>query len=321
MFNKLKAKLGDGLKQNEILAKHTSFKIGGQAKYFFVAKNSRDLLKAVQVAEDLKVSYALLGRGTNLLVSDAGFDGLIIKNFSDKYEIKGEEIFVESGFSLNRLVGISALAGLSGLEPFAGIPGTVGGAARGNAGAFGVDFGQIVQSVEVYKAGHILTLQKSEMEYGYRTSIFKKEPSIILSAVIKLKNGDPKIIAEKNLENIKTRQKFPTEPSAGCFFKNCELSRCVIDEKRILKELEITKEEWQKTTQYGKVPIGYLIDKLGLKGKTIGGAKISETHGAFIVNFNNAKAEHVMMLVSDIKMRVRNQLGIQLEEEVQYLGF
>jgi len=321
MIEKLNQKLNNGVKENEILAGHVSFKIGGPARYFYSAQNNDDLIASVKVADELNIPYFILGWGSNLLVSDAGFDGLVIKTNSNEYKITGENIFVQAGFSLNRLVGIATQAGLSGLENFAGIPGTVGGAARGNAGAFGIGFGDKIIELEIYRNGKIEKVDRDKMEYAYRSSILKDRPGVILSVVMKLQPGTKNDIQQKVIDVIKARKNVPFEPSAGCIFKNCELSQLDIDQDRIIKSLDITLPEWQEVTRHGKLPVGYIIDKLGLKEKTIGGAQISPKHCAFIINVGHARAEHVMMLISDIKMRVRNQLGIQLQEEVQYLGF
>lgn len=322
MINKLKEKLSNEVKENEILAQYTTFKIGGPAKYFYVTTNSEELLKAVKAAEDLNIPYFILGRGSNVLVSDDGFPGLVIKAMSENFEVRGEEIWVEAGFSLNRLIGVATQSSLSGLETFLGIPGTVGGAARGNAGAYGISFSQKVLELEIYKEGKIKKFSQKDMKYAYRDSILKREPGVILSVILKLTKSDPKEVAKKVAEIAKQRkQKLPGQPSAGCVFKNCELANLKIDEERIIKELDITKEEWRQIIKNGKIPVGYLIDRLNLKGKTIGGAQTSLQHGGFIINTGKARAEQVMMLISDIKMRVRNQLGIQLQEEIQYVGF
>lgn len=322
MIEQLRQKLGQPVKENEILANYTTFKIGGPAKYFYLAKNSDELLKAVKVAEQLDLPYFILGWGSNLLVSDLGFNGLIIKTASNQYEIRNDEIFTEAGLSLNRLIGIATQASLTGLEPFAGIPGTVGGAARGNAGAFGKGFGNLVKEVEIYKDGQVKKIKQIDMKYAYRNSILKHEPGVILSVIVKLKKDKPKEIQARVLANVKDRkEKLPFQSSAGCIFKNIELDKIEIDKNKIIEELDITQEEWQKVTQHGKLGIGYLLDRLGLKGKTVGDAKISKKHAGFIINTGSAKAEHVIMLISDIRMRVRNQLGIQLQEEIQYLGF
>ncbi|MFA6215507.1 MAG: UDP-N-acetylmuramate dehydrogenase [Patescibacteria group bacterium] len=321
MSDKLIEKLGS-VKENEPLASHTTFKIGGPAKYFYEAKNSQELLAAVKTAEELKIPFFILGWGSNMLVSDDGFAGLIIKTVSNNFTINGQEIWVEAGVNLSRLIGLAGQAGLTGLETMAGIPGTVGGTAFGNAGAYGVSFGKVVKEVEIYQAGEVKKLSQPEMAYEYRGSILKKVPGIILSVTVKLEKGDPRAIQSQVVKFILERnQKLPIEPSAGCIFKNIKLDKTAIDKERLKKELDIDEAEWQKVTMHGKLSAGYLIDRLDLRGKTIGGCQISEKHSNFFVNIGSAKAEHVIMLISDVKMRVRNQLGIQLEEEIRYLGF
>ena len=321
MINKLREKLAE-IKENEPLANHSTFKIGGPARYFYLAKDSRQLLKAIWTAEKFNLDYLILGWGSNLLISDQGFDGLVIRNTSNNLDVKGEEVFAEAGVNLSRLVGEASRAGLTGLEFAAGIPGTVGGAARNNAGAYGSSFGDLVTGLEVYKQGRTINLKREDMQYHYRSSILKHGEGVILSVKIKLKKGDPKKIHEEMIKIIKQRnQKLPLEPSAGCIFKNIELDKLEINQDKIIKELDISEEEWHEATKYGKLPVAFIIDHLGLKNKKIGGCQISEKHAAFFINSGSAKAEHVMMMISDIKMRVRNQLGIQLEEEVEYVGF
>ena len=319
MIQNLRQKIDDRVRENEILANHTTFKIGGPAKYFYLAQNSAGLLKAVKAAEELDLPYIILGWGSNVLVSDNGFDGLVIKASSDKFEIRGDQIFAEAGLNFSRLVGEATKAGLTGLEKFAGIPGTFGGAIRGNAGAFGNSICGVLYEVETYKDGEVKKLTQAGMQCSYRDTILKHEPGVVLSGVVKLEKDDPSKIQARVMESINGRRKLPIEPSAGCIFKNVDLAIQEINEERIIKELDITLAEWQETTKYGKLPIGFIIDKLSLKEKTIGGAQVSTRHGSFIVNIGDAKAEHVMMLISDVKMRVRNQLGIQLQEEVQFL--
>jgi len=321
MINKLRGKLGE-VKENESLALHTTFKIGGPAKYFYSAQNSRELLTAVWAAEKFNLPFFILGWGSNLLVADAGFDGLVIKSTSNNFVVKGEEVFAESGVNLSRLVGEAAKAGLSGLEFAAGIPGTVGGAARGNAGAYGQSFGDLVTGLEVYQDGKNKNFRKEDMDYHYRDSILKHGKGVILSVKIKLQKSESKTVQDEVIRIIKQRkEKLPWEPSAGCIFKNIDLNDPAVSKERIIKELEITEAEWQEATKHGKLPVAFVFDHLDLKGKKIGGCLISEKHAAFFINTDQAKAEHVIMLISDVKMRVRNQLGIQLQEEVQYLGF
>jgi len=321
MLNQLKQKL-EGVQENVSLADYTTFKIGGVAKYFYVATDSRNLLQAIYVAEKFDLPYFILGWGSNLLFSDQGFNGLVIKATSNNFSVKGQELFAEAGVNLSRLVGEAAQAGLAGLEFAAGIPGTVGGAARNNAGAYGLAFGDLVTGLEVYQDGKNKNFRQEDMQYHYRDSILKHGQGIILSVKLKLEKSTPQEVQQKVVETIKQRKgRLPFDPSAGCVFKNIDLGKSKLDIEKIIKVLDVNKDEWKKATKFGKLPVAFIVDRLGLKGKKIGGCQISEKHGAFFVNIGGAKADHVVMMISDVKMRVRNQLGIQLEEEVQLVGF
>lgn len=322
MLSHLKEKLGENLKEKVILANYTTFRIGGAARYFYIAKTKEEIIKAVAVAEKNQIEYFILGGGSNVLVSDSGFEGLVIKIANSQVKISKDTVHAEAGTNIGFLVNQTVIAGLTGLEFMAGIPGTVGGAAFGNAGALGKGFGNKVVEVEVFENGEIKRLTQEQMGYSYRHSVLKESSAIILSVKIKLEKDKPENCQRRMLEVIKDRKsRIPPLPSAGCVFKNVNLKEIKVDRERIIKELDVSKEEYNKATKYQKLPVGFILDKLDLKGKTIGGAQISGLHGGFIVNIGDAKAEHVMMLISDIKMRVRNQLGIQLQEEIRYLGF
>ncbi|MBI3291064.1 UDP-N-acetylmuramate dehydrogenase [Candidatus Falkowbacteria bacterium] len=325
MIYQLKQKLGDKVKENEILAPHTTFQIGGPAKYFFEAKNNAELLKAIKAAEELKLDYFLLGGGSNILVSDKGIDKFVIKQSNDNFKINGIKIFCESGALIIEVLDATLTAGLVGWPWAAGLPGTVGGAIRGNAGAYGEGMSDITESVEVYQNGKIKNFTNSQMGFSYRHSIAKEENLIILSCVLKLKKGDTgqdRELVDKYNKRRQDTQPVPSQcPNPGCAFKNIDLSKTKIDKKRVMKKLDITEAEWQEATKFGKLPISFIFDRLGLKGKTIGGAQVSEKHAAFIINTGQARAEHVVMLMSDLKMRARNELGLALEEEIQLVGF
>ncbi|MDX9893305.1 MAG: UDP-N-acetylmuramate dehydrogenase [Patescibacteria group bacterium] len=311
-----------GLQTAVSLAEYNTYKIGGLAKYFYIAKSKDDLLKAIQAAKQAGVEYTIIGWGSNILVADSGYDGLVIKNSSSVIAAEGEIIEAESGVNLASLIGFATRQGLSGLEFAAGIPGTLGGAIYGNAGAYGSSFSSVVQEVEVYQDGEVKKFSNEEMKFDYRHSILKERPGIILSVKMKLTPKNPKEIQSKVIETIKGRNaKLPAEPSCGCVFKNIDLSKVEINKAKVIKALDINEEEWEQAIRHGKLSVGYVIEKLGLKDKKIGGCQISPKHASYLINIEHAKAEHVVMLISDIKMRVRDELGIQLQEEVQYLGF
>jgi len=167
-------------------------------------------------------------------------------------------------------------------------------------------------------------LTPSELGFSYRHSVIKADPTIVvLSVTMQLAAGDAvKERAQVDAYNQRRADTQPIElPNAGCVFKNVDLAVVEIDQEKVKRGLDVSEEEFQEATKFKKLPVSFIVDKLGLKGKQIGGAQVSEKHGAFIVNAGDATAEDVITLMSDIKMRVRNQLGIQLQEEIQYVGF
>ena len=287
--------------KNVLLKNYTTFKIGGPAKYFFTAKTKPGLVEAVQAAKKLGLPFFILGGGSNILVSDKGYQGLVINfqfsifNFSPtESKQQKSKIVAGAGLTLGKLVNASAKRGLIGLEWAVGIPGTVGGAIQGNAGAFEGSMKDIVKEVEVFdvKSNKVRKLKNRECKFGYRTSIFKKNPNlIILSCQLQLKTGDKQKIKEKIQEYLDYRdRRHPKEPSAGSIFKNPK---------------NISARE--------------IIDKCGLKGKRIGGAQISKIHSNFIVNLNGAEARDVLKLIKLVKKEVKNKFGIKLKEEIQII--
>ena len=324
MLEILKKELGD-IKEGELLSKHTTFRIGGPAKWFYEAKNNQDLIKALEISEKLNIDYFVLGGGSNILVSDQGLDQFVIKQSNTHFAIDGEKVICESGALVTEVLEATLQAGLTGWAWAAGLPGTIGGAIRGNAGAYGEGMGDITTEVEVWMDGKVRKLSNQDMQFKYRHSIAKEKSMVILGCILQLKKGDTasdRELVEKYNKKRRDTQPVPVEePNPGCAFKNIDLSKTQVDVERIKKELSISDEEWTEKTKFGKLPVSFLVDKLGLKGKRIGGAEVSEKHGAFIINVGDAKAEHVVMLMSDLKMRMRDQLGILLEDEIQLVGF
>jgi UDP-N-acetylmuramate dehydrogenase len=316
------------IQENIPLAPYTTFKIGGSARFFVEAKSEEEILEALKFAKEKSLPVFVLGGGSNVLVSDKGFDGIVIKILNTKYEIQDSTIECGAGCLLSKIVSESVKAGLTGLEWAAGIPGTIGGAVRGNAGAYGNSMNEIIESVKVIEITNsksdalnnfkykILNLKTRDCEFDYRDSAFKRNPNlIILSAKLKLKKGD-KAESEEKIKKIlaKRKEKQPMDfPSPGSFFKNP-----IIKDKKLIQQFETDTGQKIKDN---KIPAPWLIEEAGLKGKKIGGAMVSEKHANFIVNTGNATAEEVIMLAAIIKTRVRNKFGIQLQEEVQMVGF
>ena len=338
ILQKLQEKLGDSVRENVPLVPYSTFKLGGPARYFFIAKTSQDIVKAAQAAKAAGGAIFLLAGGSNLLIADSGIDALVVKaenkqiNVETRHASSLPDIHVkaEGGTVWMDFVNFTRERGLSGVEWGAGIPGTVGGAVRGNAGAFGQSVHQIIDSVEALdtETARVKNLSNKECDFSYRESIFKKQKNlIILSASFSLVKGEKEAIARQMQKHLDYRAKTqPCLPSAGCTFKNI-----IVDEetKQKLRETIDTDELEQKirggpSHKGGASKIGsaFLIDKAGLKGYRIGGVKVSEEHANFIVKIDDAaRADHVVQLISYIKQQVRDQFGIQLQEEVQYAGF
>ena len=303
--------------KNILLKNHTSFKIGGPAKYFFEAENGKEIVKALVEAKRLKSPVFIFSGGSKLLVSDEGFNGLVIKIQNSKIKNQNDnsksKIYCEAGAALSRLVSVSIKKGLTGLEWAVGIPGTVGGAVHGNAGAFGSSISKSVKSVSALNRKTLKTKKYSNKEcfFGYRDSIFKKNKDIILSVELRLGKGNREKSSEILKECLKRRkERIPQYPSVGSIFKNLKFNSLNKKVKKIIPEDKI---------KGGMVPAGYLIEKCGLKGKKIGGAKISEQQANIIVNFKKAKAKDVSLLIDLARKQVKKKFGVGLEEEIIYL--
>ena len=306
------------IQENIPLAKYTTFRIGGPAKYFVEVSSEEELVETLVYTRKKGLEFFILGGGSNVLVSDAGFPGLVIKNKLCRTKIEGETMEIDGGVFLAKVVRDSAENNLTGMEWASGIPGTFGGAVRGNAGAYGGEIKDVLESVKVLDTEkmEIKVCAKSECDFHYRHSMFKFSPKlIIISAVLKLQEGDKKEIQKKTQEIISARiKKLPQgTPSAGSFFINP-----VVKNEALIKEFEEDKGVKSKA---GKLPAGWLIEKADLKGKKVGGAIVNEMQANYILNTGNATAEDVVILASLIKQKVRVKFGVQLKEEVQFVGF
>lgn len=299
----------DGVLINEPMSRHTTFRIGGPAAFMVKPESMEQMQKTVTMLHDNEVPFYIVGNGSNLLVSDAGFSGVIIQlgeRFS-KYEFlhevessaidKNNTVYVkvQAGAMLGKLANALASYSLTGFEFAAGIPGTIGGAVLMNAGAYGGEIKDIlVKATLMDKNGEILEFTGSQMEFGYRTSIAAKKDYIVLEAVFALKTSSKEAVLEKMKElAAQRREKQPLEyPSAGSTFKR---------------------------------PEGYFAGKLiadaGLKGFRVGGAQVSEKHAGFVINIGNATAEDVIALTDAVRDKVLALYGVTLELEVKKLGF
>jgi UDP-N-acetylmuramate dehydrogenase len=317
--NNNKMSLEKAIKKNYDLTPLTTFKIGGRAEFFAVAKNRRELIEAVNWAKIKKLPLLFIAGGSNILITKKKITGLVIKISGDEYSVKGNSLSAWAGTSMSKLAGVAADSGLSGLEWALGIPGSVGGAVRGNAGAYGSDISGQVAEVEAYDLtkDKLMKFNHQSCGFSYRHSVFKQKKNLLIIKVeIKLNRGksaEIKKLARKNL--LSRKRTNPKEPSAGCIFKNLEYNK-LIEENRELAEYLIAKGLFRN----GKIGAGYLIGELKLKGKAVGGSKISEKHANFIVNTGHANANNVIALVNLIKKKVKNHYGINLDEEIVYFG-
>lgn len=297
MLERLQNLIGEAkVFENEPMSSHTTFRIGGAADYFVLPETAEDVANVLKLCRQENVPYFILGNGSNLLVGDKGFRGVVIqlyKNF-DGIEIQGTKVTARSGAMLIRVAKEAGKAGLTGLEFASGIPGTIGGAMVMNAGAYGGEMKDVVTSVTVLtKDGEIKTLKGSEMNFRYRGSIIEEKDYIVLEAVMELKKGKAEEIQARMEElSAQRKQKQPLEyPSAGSTFKR---------------------------------PEGYFAGKLimdtGLAGYRVGGAQVSEKHCGFVINAGGATAADVMQLMKDVSDKVEEKFGVALEPEVKRIG-
>lgn len=305
------------LQKNFDLTPFTTFRIGGRAEFFMIVKNREELVKSAEWAKARKLPLTILAGGSNILITRKKIKGLVLKISGDDYIIKKNYITCWAGTSLTKLAKISASAGLTGLEWAFGIPGTLGGAVRGNAGAYGSDMSGAVAEVEAYdlNKNQLVRLNHQAGGFGYRDSAFKRRKNLLIVEVkLKLAKGVRKEIEALSRKNFNHRfSSKPKEPSAGSVFKNLEYQKVLKQNKRLAADLAA-----KGLFRGGKIAAGYLIDQLGLKGKTAGGAKVSDQHANFIVNTGKAQAKDVVKLINLIKIKIKQKYKINLEEEIQY---
>ncbi len=306
--------LGARLKHGEPMARHTTLKVGGPARWFWAASEVEELAQVLRFCTENAVPYLFVGHGSNLLMSDLGYDGLVIQNRC-KGCVVGEETHAESGVSFGSLFLQTARAGYGGLEWAIGIPGTVGGALVSNAGAYRGNIGPLVSSARVFAEGRDQIVGPDWMEFSYRDSRLRRAsigPAVVLSCTLHLtERGDPDaILAQAKEYQSQRRAKQPYAPSAGSFFKNVQ--------SRALAESLETLPSGMKAA--GVVPAGFLSELCGLKGLRVGGAEVSEKHANFLVNAGGATASDLRALAEKVKVIVFDRFGVALEEEVLYVG-
>ena len=281
------------ISENELMQDHTSFRIGGPARLFLEAFSKDAVVDALKTLRACDISPLVIGNGSNLLVSDNGYDSVVLKLSCNKIEVRDNLIYAEAGALLSSVASIAQKNSLRGLEFAHGIPGTVGGAVVMNAGAYGGEINSVLKSSTYFSSEGVLDISNDEHFFGYRKSIYIDHPEFtVLSATFLLEHGDADCISAKMRELAeKRREKQPLEyPSAGSVFKR---------------------------------PVGYfagaLIEQCGLKGYSIGDAEVSKKHAGFIINRGNATADDVKKLVSHIQNTVLKETGVSLECEIRFI--
>lgn len=301
----------EGVKKNESLKTYTSIGIGGLAEFLYLAKNFDDLIKAVGIARSAGAPYRVIGRGTNIIVSDLGFEGLLIVNNSNDLVIDQESgrVIADSGVALSRLILEAATAGLGGLEPLYGIPGSVGGAVIGNCGAHGVSIADAVLSASLLiSSDKIINCPSNWFKFGYRTSLLKYQkneaPPVVLKIIFQLQRRRKEDVLKGIAKYKKWREVHQPlgEKTCGSIFRN--------------------PAQTDKTagTPLREKSAGYLLQQVGAKKLKVGDARVSKKHANWIINTGQAKAIDVRTLIEKMRDLVEDNFKITLEEEVEYLG-
>ena len=299
------------IRKNVPLSPLSTFRIGGRVEYFCEVRRLEELSEAVRFARAKKIPYRILGGGSNVVFPDGKLKGLLIKVSVGGIKREKNRITVGAAVLLADVIRTSIRAGLKGLETLSGIPGTVGGAVVGNAGAYGHSISEVVERVKIWDGKKTRELSKKECQFGYRESILKHKPYVVLGTTLKFRKGDAKKLGKISKRIIKTRERKykPGIKCPGSFFKNVLVKNVSkktlskIDKSRIIE---------------GKIPAGYLLEAVGAKGMRSGGIYIADFHGNLFVNSGRGKAEDVKKLSRILKNKVWRRFGVRLEEEVRY---
>lgn len=300
--------------ENIPLSRLTRFAIGGPARILADASSEAALIGALDVVRNSpQALYTLIGGGTNLVADDRGFPGVVLRYTAKNIEIDGPRVRVAAGAVLQDLVDATIAAGLEGLHTMTGIPGWVGGAIYGNAGAYGHSIHEFVESVRFFDGSRVSEIGNAACEFHYRESVFKRHKDwVVLETTLRLPPGDPaalRVTAEGILK-VRNEKYPPTMLCAGSIFKNL-----------ILAELpeSVRAQVPERVIREGKVPSAYFLELAGAKGMVLGGVRVADYHANLIYNTGGGTSQEVRELIATLKQRVMDQCGLLLEEEVQYL--
>lgn len=303
------------VRSGEPLSRHTRFGLGGPARLFVEADQELAFMRALQLARGSGLNYVVMGGGANLVVSDAGYDGIVLRYVASGIRHHGARVEVDSGAELNHLIDSLNSAGLKGLETLAGIPGWVGAAVYGNAGAYGHSISDRVDRVRYFDGIEVRECSNEECEFRYRESTFKRHKDrIIVSIALRMDSSNATELKEKSAGIRKVRdEKFPpTMKCAGSIFKNI-LMRDLPESVAALVPPSVIRE--------GKIPAAWFLEQVGAKGRSIGGIRVAEYHANLIYNTGEGTASELCRMIQQLKADVQAKFGLGIEEEVQYVGF
>lgn len=315
IVNELSSVPGLMIAENVPLSRYTRFGIGGPARVFAETADERSFVQAIRTVEASGSAYVVIGGGTNLVVSDAGYDGVVLRFTGQRIQSSGNVVTAEAGATLQDLVDFTVERGLAGIHTMTGVPGSVGAAVYGNAGAYGRSVAQSLASVRFFDGVDVRTFNNAACQFEYRGSTFKRHKRwIILSADFALEPADAAELQRKSDEILGIRnRKYPPEMKcAGSIFKNLlfaqlpESVRVQVPERVIIE---------------GKVPAAYFLEQVGAKGMTNGDIHVADYHANLIYNAGHGTAEQVAGTIRELKDRIRERFGFDIEEEVQYVGF
>lgn len=325
------------IKEHIPLAPYTIYKIGGPARYFTEVKNAEDLREAVQYAAEKQAPFFILGAGSNVLIADRGYDGMAIRMTGGNVRVEGDRLIADAGVMMARAVTEAARHGLAGFEWGIGVPGTIGGSVRGNAGCFGGEMKDVVERVRVLKILNpkseirnksetqnpkleMVDIEGTACDFSYRDSVFKKHPEwIVLSATLRLQKGDPAAI-QAEVRRITADRLAKQDIGAkccGCMFKNSAWGDGSEAKDRMIGKFP----ELAAFTDRSEIPAAFLLDRAGLKGERKGHIVVSEKHANFFINEGGGCAADAAALIVAAKDAVRRKYGLDLEEEIQHVGF
>ncbi len=311
-WQKVKARFGDNFEENFPLHTITTVQTGGNARGFIWAKTQAELINAVEFLKTNSIRFLVVGGLSNLLFSDQGFNGVIIKNQASGIKYENAVVSAQSGTPLQELVDFTIDKGLSGMQKMAGIPGTVGGAVYGNAGAYGQTISDFITSVTVLHDGQKLKLDKSACKFDYRMSIFKESKDIILSAQFKFPKADHQELRNEaeNVLSMRLKKYMPGLKTPGSFFMNVYVDKIPAQGLKLIPQDKIRN---------GRAHVGWILESVGAKGYKVGGVEVADYHGNLFINRQNGTSSDFTNLAKELGKKVKEKYGIILQPEVQLI--